>query len=420
MMRRQLPAYSPLSLGGIALAALAAARSPRSARASLRAYLAERFRAEHVCLTGSGTQALRLALEVAAESRRRQLARTSEGRSDPLVALPAYSCYDIVTAAVGANVRATFYDIDPVTLAPDMVSLEHAVDAGAEVVVVGNLFAFPVDWRAVRLLCEQAGALLIEDAAQGLGSGWDGSEAGTFGDFTVLSFGRGKGWTGGAGGALLVRGALEQVVREQLERPGELPARFGTGLRAALASSALWGLGRPWVYGLVAAVPGTGLGETRYREPEQVRAISAFSAACARRHADASRDAAALRRVWAGRWSALFAVSRRVEGCDASVSRCTPLEGGTCGWLRYPLVAGSASEAEAFVARHLHSGAARGYPKALPDLPQAAAVVEKVGGALPGARALAAGMVTLPTHPMVAERDIGRVTQRLSMTDGLL
>ncbi|MEQ1857302.1 MAG: aminotransferase class I/II-fold pyridoxal phosphate-dependent enzyme, partial [Longimicrobiales bacterium] len=157
MIRRQLPAYSPLTPGRLALAAWDAIRSPEGAREAFRAYLRERFNAPEAVLMASGTHALQLALEVAMAKRR------------GLVALPAYSCYDIVTAAVGAKVEATFYDIDPVSLSPDMQSLTQALEAGATTVVAGNLYGFPLDWDAIRAACDAHGAFLIEDAAQGLG-----------------------------------------------------------------------------------------------------------------------------------------------------------------------------------------------------------------------------------------------------------
>jgi perosamine synthetase len=395
--RRQLPAYSPLTLRGIGGAALDAMRSPAGAREALRAHLSERFGAEHVCLTGSGTEALRLALEIASAAR---------GGAGGLVALPAYSCYDVITAAVGAGVRATFYDIDPVSLAPDMASLAEAVHAGATAVVAGNLVAFPVDWTRVRALCEQAGAVLVEDAAQGLGSGWGGAEAGTFGDLTVLSFGRGKGWTGGGGGALLARGRLEGSDARALERVTARLVRPAAGTRAALVSGLQWALGRPSLYGLATALPGTGLGETRYKEPAPASEIPAFCAAAALRHSDAARELAEVRRENARRWDALLG---EIDAASRGLERCVPLPGGASGYLRYPLLAGSSGEVDLLVARAGTAGAARSYPKALPDLPEAAPLTRVPGRDVPGARRLAGGLLTLPTHGMVTERDVERV-----------
>jgi hypothetical protein len=221
------------------------------------------------------------------------MAREADGETRP-VALPAYSCYDVATAAVGAEVPLRFYDLDPGSLAPDSASFRRVLASGAGAVVVANLYGFPVDWDLVRDACEDEGVTLIEDAAQGLGSSWRGREGGTFGDLTVLSFGRGKGWTGGGGGALLVReGRWNEAegTEQSLSPPGRL-----AGVRAAALALAQWGLGRPALYALPTALPGLALGETVYRPPSPRKAISAYQAAQALATAQAARHEVSARR----------------------------------------------------------------------------------------------------------------------------
>ena len=58
--------------------------------------------------------------------------------------------------------------------------------------------------RLLRALAAMGGdADAAEDAAQEAGATLHGRRLGSFGDLSVLSFGRGKGVTGGGGGALL-------------------------------------------------------------------------------------------------------------------------------------------------------------------------------------------------------------------------
>jgi hypothetical protein len=80
-------------------------------------------------------------------------------------------------------------------------SLERLLQRGARVVVVASLYGFPVDWDAVAGVLAPYGAIAIEDAAQGDHAAWRGRPLGSVGPISVLSFGRGKGWTGGGGGA---------------------------------------------------------------------------------------------------------------------------------------------------------------------------------------------------------------------------
>ena len=87
-------------------------------------------------------------------------------------------------------------------------AFESAFREGATIAVVASLYGMPIGWNDVRSAAAAHGVLVIEDAAQGHGASWQGQPLGSLGDLSVLSFSRGKGWTGGYGGALLSRGAL--------------------------------------------------------------------------------------------------------------------------------------------------------------------------------------------------------------------
>src|SRR5687768_12127613 len=109
-LRHQLTAYSPLSAQS-ALAALGQVlRSRPDPRPSLQVRLRARYGSGNAFLFGSGTQALSAAIREAVE-------QTADKRVS--VGIPAFSCYDIGTAVIGADVRVRFYDLDPATLAPE-------------------------------------------------------------------------------------------------------------------------------------------------------------------------------------------------------------------------------------------------------------------------------------------------------------
>jgi perosamine synthetase len=391
--RRQLPAYSPLDLRSLGKACLDAVTGPEGARSRLSSWLALRYPCERVVLTGSGTQALELALRLGLET----------GRPGAPVALPAYSCFDVVTAAAGAGAPILFYDVDPETLAPDMESLRDALAGGAGTVVVSSLYGFPVDWDAVMAACAESGAVLIEDAAQGLGSTWWGREGGTFGDLSVLSFGRGKGWAGGGGGALLIRDQGERAAGLLSTRV--LPAPRGAGIRAAALSLTQWGIGRPSLYALPAALPWLGLGETAYKEPIQPRAMASFSAALAAASAEAAAAEVATRRQNAAEILGLLGP----DGVTDYARPARPLEGGEAGYLRLPVRCTEASRSalESREARTL--GIARGYPRPLPELPAAKGLSRESPGPVPGACQLSESLFTLPTHSLLNPRDLARM-----------
>jgi dTDP-4-amino-4,6-dideoxygalactose transaminase len=398
MSRRQLPAYSPLTLGRVGAAVIDSLLSAGRARAELSSYLATTFGAARVCLTASGTQALQLAIEVAATTRKER----------GVVALPAYSCYDLVTAAVGAGEPVTFYDLDPTTLTPDLDSLRAALRAGATTLVAANLYGFPLDWDSIRAECSHTGAFLIEDAAQGLGGHWRGTPSGSFGDLTVLSFSRGKGWTGGGGGALLARAALDGNAGEVFERGTQRrPLRLG-GMKAGVQLCAQWCLGRPMLYGIATSVPGTHLGETRYREPQLGSGMPAFCAWAVRGHADLAREHIATRRQCAAEWDALWQDEDMTGWVPAR-----PVSGGEAGYLRYPLIAETPAEATRLVEGARGAGVEQSYPRTLPSLGAAQSTITRHPRSTPGASRLAQCLVTLPSHGMVDGRDVELVRRLL-------
>ncbi len=94
------------------------------------------------------------------------------------VAFPAYACYDLASAALGAGTRVLLYDLDTETLGPDWPSLERSLEAGATAVVVVHLFGIPVDMDRVGQMARAHGAAVIEDAAQAVGAAWRGRPAG--------------------------------------------------------------------------------------------------------------------------------------------------------------------------------------------------------------------------------------------------
>ena len=376
------PAYSPLRVRALAAGLAAIAGEDRTGRA--RGLVERDFRASDVLLTASGTDALALALSAA-----------SAIRPGAPVALPAYGCYDLATAADAADLPVALYDLDPATLAPDAGSLARALALRPCAVVVAHLYGVPADVPALAADAARAGALLVEDAAQGGGATLRGRPAGALGDVAVLSFGRGKGMTGGGGGALLACGAGGQVVvRAARLRAGPRGAGWGELAGAA----AQWLLARPGLYVLPAALPGLRLGETVYHPPRPPRRISRAAAAVLAAGWERSLREPELRRRNAVRLlAALHAAGAQVPRGPADA---------VAGWQRLHVLldADEAEWARTRDARRL--GIIPGYPRALCDLDGFRARVLNAEDGFPGARNVAVSLVTLPTHSLLREGDL--------------
>ena len=98
-----------------------------------------------------------------------------------------------------------FIDTDPASWNMDPESLEKAFAMYPEVklVVCAELYGFSGNIRKIKEICEQHGALLIEDAAEAMGASWEGKQCGAFGDYAAISYNGNKIITGSSGGCLL-------------------------------------------------------------------------------------------------------------------------------------------------------------------------------------------------------------------------
>ena len=375
LLRAQLPVFSPLRLSGV----LAGLRGG-DPRAAVAARLASEFGARRVVLTSSGTAALGLAIRLAAVAR--------PGRP---CALPAYGCFDLATALLAAGSEVIFYDISPATLQPDAASLECIWAARPASIVVVHHYGIPVDIDALRDRASPANAVVIEDAAQADGGMLRGRPLGAFGDLAVLSFGRGKGLSGGGGGALLIHhpSVLDDNVL------GALPESTDSQIRSTAGVLAQWVLGRPELYGLPKSLPFLHLGETLFHEPTRPRRMSPSSARVLTDSWALVASERRTRRALAERLS-------RVARSSGWAAPAVHASGGMGGWLRLPVV-GRPTEAARRLADSL--GIAAGYPLALPHLPALATAIV-VRNPTPGAELLSQTLWTVPTHGLLTERDL--------------
>jgi len=388
-IRHQLAVYSPIPIGAPMRGVAAALRLTKDPRPALIDLLRREFRASEVLLVGSGTQALHVAIENAVKP---------FAGAERTVALPAFSCFDVASAAIGANVSAALYDLDSDTLGPDLESLERVLAAGARVAVIAPLYGMPVDWQSLEALAIRYGATLIEDSAQGHGATWRGQPLGALGEVSTLSFGRGKGWTGGRGGAVLERASSVSST---------VPPSVRQEIDSVIGLFAQWTLGRPAVYGIPHSIPALGLGETTFHPPVQPTAMPRAAAAAVLRATEPSRREAEYRRENA-RW-----FLERIPRSERTTP-IRPTDDSVPGYLRLPLLVAGGIGGMEDASRALALGVAQSYPESLVELAPRPTGPER---AWPGADRLSRDLVTLPTHSRLTavERDeIVRILQRPS------
>lgn len=98
-----------------------------------------------------------------------------------------------------------FIDTERDTWNMDPIALEKAFEIYPEVkhVVIANLYGTPGKMDELREVAHKHGAIVIEDAAESVGSTYKGKQTGRFGDIGVISFNGNKIITGSSGGMLL-------------------------------------------------------------------------------------------------------------------------------------------------------------------------------------------------------------------------
>lgn len=94
------------------------------------------------------------------------------------------------------------WNMDPQLLEEAIQDLKGKGNMPKALVFV-HLYGMPGHIEEIKTICEREGILLIEDAAEALGSSWKGRALGTFGDFGIYSFNGNKIITTSGGGALV-------------------------------------------------------------------------------------------------------------------------------------------------------------------------------------------------------------------------
>ncbi|EJT80727.1 hypothetical protein GGTG_00721 [Gaeumannomyces tritici R3-111a-1] len=172
--------------------------------AALSAY----FGGRPVRTFSSGTATLEVALRVA-----------GVGPGDEVITSPlSWVATANVILAVGAT--PVFVDVDPATRNLDLDLVERALTSRTRAIIPVHLAGLPVDMDRLYALAAAAGLRVVEDAAQAIGSRWQGRRVGSFGDLVSFSFQATKNVTTGEGGCLVLNDEAEARLAGKLRLQG--------------------------------------------------------------------------------------------------------------------------------------------------------------------------------------------------------
>ena len=153
--------------------------------------LTELLKSQHVWLFNSARNALELGLKSL------DLNKTDE------VLCQAFTCVAIPNAINWAGAKSVFVDTRKNGFNLSLKDLKTKITKNSKVLIIQHTFGHPDKLKAIKKICQKHNLILIEDCAHTLGVKLDQKPIGSFGDLTILSFGRDKAISSVFGGALL-------------------------------------------------------------------------------------------------------------------------------------------------------------------------------------------------------------------------
>ena len=166
---------------------------------------AEYIGVENAVALSAGTAALHMAMKLAGEELYGK-PKVGEGTLSGHKVFCSDVTFDAtVNPVVYEGGEPVFIDTEYDTWNMDPEALRKAFEIYPEVklVVLVNLYGTPAKLDEIKTICDEHGAILIEDAAESMGAIYKGKQTGTFGKYGVVSFNGNKIITGSSGGALL-------------------------------------------------------------------------------------------------------------------------------------------------------------------------------------------------------------------------
>lgn len=180
-------------------------------------WMQERFNAQKVLLTTSGTTALDMAMLLC------------EFQPGDEVILPSYTFSSTATSAVLGGAKLVFTDIRPDTMNIDEKKIEAAITDKTKAIVVVHYAGVSCEMDTIMDIAGRYNLKVIEDAAQGVMSTYKGKALGTIGDFGCYSFHETKNYSMGEGGAIVINDSKYNMRAEILREKGTNRAEFLLG-----------------------------------------------------------------------------------------------------------------------------------------------------------------------------------------------
>ena len=145
------------------------------------------------------------------------------------VIMPSYTFVSTADAFVLRGAVPVFVDIRPDTMNIDEQLIERAITKKTKAIVPVHYAGIGCEMDTIMDIARRHNLIVIEDAAQGIDSSYNGKALGTIGDFGCFSFHETKNLSMGEGGALLIKNADMIEDAEIIREKGTNRAKFFRG-----------------------------------------------------------------------------------------------------------------------------------------------------------------------------------------------
>jgi len=168
---------------------------------------------EHALAVCNGTVALHLALVT-----------LGIGPGDEVI-VPDLTFAASASAVIHAGATPVLVDVEKTSWTLDIDKAASAIGPRTKAIMPVHLYGQPADMDGVRALADRHGLLVVEDAAEALGSTWKGRKIGSFGDASIFSFFANKIVTTGEGGMAVFADPAKAERAKRLRDHGMSPAK---------------------------------------------------------------------------------------------------------------------------------------------------------------------------------------------------
>lgn len=329
----------------------------------------------------------------------------------PVLALGAYTCPEIVSAAIRAGMRVMPVDIDKQTLYP----LMNQLDVEPDVVLLSNLYGIPD-------ICDVPDVLVIDDACQSFlskrGQTYVGCANDTIG---ITSFGRGKALSGVGGGAVIFSSDGRNEIIEQLKEyvaidVGKLKQNSLSSLSLFGYATAMWAFELPYLYWIPDLCPFLGLGETHVSLDFKHCDMNAMQCAVAIAQFENIEKYKVDRVSNAKKWHELLSeFSENGVIIEPFIERGYTFDGDVVP-LRYPVLCGNGNSPDSHECSNLRNclyrelkaqglGVSMSYPRLIQEYAEFSNDGRVCRTLCESATVVANSILTLPVHGFVSDND---------------